>query len=742
MRVAPPLELSPEERSRLVRQRNRGGNEGVRAELILLAADGRRDTEIAQRCGLHRQTVARWRRRFRTARLPGLLDATSTIRRGRITDERLRTMVRSTVAGRRAGGRVWSTRSLAREFGVSHMTVQRLWEAYRIRPRRLGPVPARADPVAGARPWDVIGLYFDGPTAAIALTLRPSLPGLVPDEVRGGSGSLAPVTEPPALPNRISRFEGAFGQLGRGALALPPVGERSASPLLRFLGALSGRRIGRPATRILATRPDEDSVVRVDRWRIRHPEIQFVWTDGIDEWKRRSTVELVAMGRGPSSRRQFRGRAELSHSLTRSMSAYQAGSGPFSWMARAADVAAGEAAYGLRYDLAVTGHAGFKNSDPLESAMPGAVPATETERRSARRILRECLRLRAGERVTIDCWTETLGYANAFVLESLRLGGRPLLLYQDEPTYWAATAEVPSARLAQLGDHRRAALERTDVFVSFFGPSDRERFHSLPSPTLFRLCEYQDSMYAAAAKAGARSVQLAIGRVSAASARMYGVDRAAWREELLDATLVDSRALRRRAASVALRLQRGRELEITHPNGTGVRFRLKGRPAEVSDGVVPKAKSKADWRLVTLPAGVVTVALDETHAEGTVLANVASSCGLSDTVGEFARGRWTFERGRLARYAYGEGQELFAQSYGRAGRGRDRPASVSIGLNPRIATPPLLEDQGLGTISLNIGRNDHLGGVTRTPWWAWLFLRGGDLTVDGTTLVRAGSIVE
>ncbi|MCI4317699.1 MAG: hypothetical protein L3J96_04105, partial [Thermoplasmata archaeon] len=684
----------------------------------------------------------RWRRRFRSSRLPGLTDASSAIRRGRIAEERLRTVVRSTVAGRRPGGRVWSTRSLAQEFGVSHMTVQRLWEAYRIRPKRLDATPPRADPVTGARPWDVIGLSFDGPSAALALTLRPTWPGPGRAESQDDVGPAVSRRVALVLPNDYSRVERAFGRLGSPALVVPEGGASTSSALLRFLGALGARVDGRRSVRIIATRPDLETTARIERWLIRHPAFQLVWVSGIEPWKQRAVLELAAVGRVPTSARQFRGRAELTLSLARSLSAYRSGSGPFSWMARPSDVAEGEAAYGLRYDLAVTGHAGFKSPALLESTMPSTRTTTEAERRSARKILRTYLRLRAGERVTIESWTETLGYANAFVLETLRLGGRPLLLYQDEPTYWAATTEVPSGRLAQLGDHRKAALERTDVFVSFFGPSDRERFHSLPSPTLFRLGEYQDSMYEAAAKAGARSVQLAIGRVSPASARMYGVDGPAWREELLDATLVDSKVLRRRAAAVALRLRKGRELEISHPNGTRVQFRLKGRPPVVSDGVVSKAKSKADWNLVTLPAGVVTVALDESFADGTFLANVASSCGLSDTVGEFAGGKWTFARGRLARFAYGEGQELFAQSYGRAGRGRDRPASVSIGLNPRISTSPLLEDQGLGTISLNIGRNDHLGGTTRTPWWAWLFLRGGDLTVDGKAVVHAGSLAE
>lgn len=740
MRVAPPLYLSPEERSRLLRQRSGSGSLAERAELILLAADGLQDSEIARRCGVHRQTVARWRRRFRAARLPGLVDAPSTVRRGRIAEDRLRRIVRTTVAGRAPGARGWSTRSVARQFGVSHMTVQRLWEAYRIRPRRLDTFPARPDPVAAGVPWDVVGLYLEGSAAAVALTLRPPL---APSEVGvlGPSGvapsKLRPPSEPPAP---VPWATPALARFGPG----PPdsaAGSTAAGPLLRFLGALAGRmRRHRPA-RVIATRPDLENAERIDLWRVRHPEFQIVWADGVDDWKRRTLAELASIGRRPTSAGQFRGRAELGIALSRSVSSYRFGTDPFHWMARAADVAEGDAAYGLRYDLAVTGHSGFKSDGSVDTAMPTPTAPSEPERRSARKILREYLGLRAGERVTIESWTESLGYANAFVLESLRLGGRPLLLYQDEPTYWAATTEVPSGRLAQLGDHRRAALERTDVFVSFFGPSDRERFHSLPSSTMFRLSEYQDSMYDAAAKARARSVQMAVGRVSAPSAKMYGVERTAWRDELVEATLIDPKRMRRRAASVARRLQRGTEVRITHPNGTRLTLRLRSRSPAVSDGQVAKARRKGNWTLVTLPAGVVSVALDESHAEGTFRSNVTSSCGLSDSVGKFADGRWTFERGRLVRFTYGEGQELFSQSYGRAGRGRERPASLSIGLNPRIANAPLLEDQGLGTITLNIGRNDSLGGTTRTPWWAWLLLRGGDLTIDGTSVVRAGSLV-
>jgi len=426
-------------------------------------------------------------------------------------------------------------------------------------------------------------------------------------------------------------------------------------------------------------------------------------------------------------------------SIAKLLSAYRPDGPPFRWHAPGAEVRAGRAAPRLRYDLTVTGHPGFKN--PAAVGPPMEPPDAEERRRaSARNVLRGYLRVRPGEQVTIESWTSTLAEANAFVLEALRLGARPLLLYQDEATYWAATTEVPAGALAQLGEHRRSALERTDVFVSFFGPSDRERLHALPDRVRFRLGEYQDALYAAAAKAGARAVQMAVGRVSPGSARMYGVDMDAWRSEFLAATLVDARLLRRRAKGVAERLRTGHEVEIRHENGTALKLRLRGRPPLCSDGSVASTPARGDWSLVTLPAGVVIAPLDEAYAEGTFESNIETSVGGSFGVGEIRAGRWEFRGGRLRRYRYREGESLFAEGYAGGGEGRDRPGALSVGLNEFLERSPLLEDQGLGTLTLQIGRNDHLGGRTAVPWWAWLNLRGGDLRVDGEPVVRGGRL--
>ncbi len=138
----------------------------------------------------------------------------------------------------------------------------------------------------------------------------------------------------------------------------------------------------------------------------------------------------------------------------------------------------------------------------------------------------------------------------------------------------------------------------------------------------------------------------------------------------------------------------------------------------------------------------MSVALDERYAEGSFRSNVPASTALSYAVGWYEGANWEFSEGRLRNASYVHGQELFAPSYEAAGEGRDRPACLSIGLNEKIDRAPLLEDQGLGTVTLQIGRNDHLGGNTRGDWWAWSLLRGADVRIDGSLIVRRGRVVE
>jgi len=731
MRVAPVVVLSPEERACLYRWSRRDARHdprSLRARIVLGAADGLQDVEIGRKIRVSRLTAARWRRRFLSERLRGIDHPHSRgLRSGSIPEEQIHSIVRAVTTRNPEGNRAWSTRTLGHALGVSHSTVRRVWEAYRVRPIRHEPWPPRPDPSLPLVPTDVVGVYLRPPDYAVVFSL-----GTV-------AYSLTAAGESPQVRAGIP---GGFNRLLRD-VAQPSFSpsETRLRPFLRFLGELGPRMSRSPELQIVATIPGVVESPIFERWRTRHPQARFEFLSDAESWKSRLLVHLAEVGRHSPGSRTLEGRGELARALQLFFTSYSAESGPFEWVASSQELASEESGFRLRYELSVTGHTGFKKPSSVPPSMRTAGVADPRARELARLVLRKSLKLHTGEQVTIESWTETLEFANAFVLEALRVGARPLLVYKDEPTYWAAVSEVRPGNLARLGEHLRAAVRRSDVLVSFFGPSDRERAHSLSKATQWRLGEYQDALYDAAAKAGARAVQIALGRASEASARMYGVNLETWRNELIDASLVSPDELHRRAIRVADRLRRGREITIRHSNGTELKLGLKHRSPEVSDGRVAPASEKGRWNLVQLPGGVVTVALDEEIAEGVLRSNVPNSVGVMDSIGEMVGGRWTFERGRLARYNYEQGHDLFAQSYERASAGRDRPGTLSIGLNERIAISPLLMDQALGTITLQLGRNDHAGGTNHVFWWAWLILRGADLAIDGKWLLKGGKLV-
>lgn len=737
--MAPPVVLSPEERVALVRwahRRRSGDARALRAGIVLAAADGRQDLEIGERFGVGRMTAARWRRRFLDYRLPGLERSLTRVpRRGRLPESRVREILQASMTPPGRYVRRTSSRNLAERFGLSHTTVRRLWLETGLRPPGYLTTPFRPDPVRPRGPRDVVGVYLRPPDHAIAFTLDP--PASTSSLISPVPGAGATPSLPPSGPSFRVPGEGLL--LREGAA---PSGEQRARSFLRFLVELETATGRTRPVRVVVAGSGLEREATVRSWLVRRSHFLVEWVETPAYWIRRVAADLERLGRPEGASRLPRRLSETARAIGLFLSSYVGSREPFQWVASPGTIAADGAGGRLRYDLSVTGHPGFKKPLPIRTAMQSPPAPDPRAREMARVVLRKSLRVRRGEHVAIESWSETLDYANAFVLETLQLGARPLLFYQDEPTYWAAVAGARASDLSRIGDHLRAAIAHSDVLVTFFGPSDRERYHALLSPTRFRLGEYRDALYGAAAKAGIRAVQLALGRASIGSARMYGVDLARWRDELVEGTSVDPAMLHHRAQRVAQVLQRGRSIEIVHPNGTRLRLGLSRRRPQVSDGVVRPAHRGGDWSLVQLPAGVVSVALDERVADGLLLSNVPNSVGVFDAVGEVEGGRWTFTSGRLTRFHYDRGAELFAESYARGGAGKDRVGVLSVGLNPRISMAPLLVDQEAGTLTLQLGRNDTSGGTNHVAWWAWLLLRGADLRVDGTTIVKGGRLVE
>ena len=488
MRVAPRVVLSPEERVHLLRWSR--GNPGrdrrvLRSRVVLEAANGQQDVAIGHHLGISRLTAARWRRRFLIARLRGIDRATvRTPRPGGIPTPRIQEILRATVHASHFGpGRV-STRTLARRFGVSHTTVRRLWTEFGVRPAGIEASPWRPDPVLPLEPRERRRGVPPAPDFAVALALGPGSAGGSDAAPGGPRGPFAPSPEGWSPdPRQLLPAAGP-------TLAPPRSHDQRLREFLRFVGELE-RATGRNRpVRIVATLPALEPATELRAWQVRRPNVRLERVESVESWRAHVLRDLDRSGRIPPPEGRRRGRGETTRAIGLFLASYSDSSGPFQWVASSREIAGSDAGSRLRYDLSVTGHLGFKRPSTLRTPMQTPASPDLRAREMARVVLRKCLRLRPGEHVTVESWSETLEYANAFVLEALRLGARPLLLYQDEPTYWAAVAESRPSNLARVGEHLRGAIAKSDALVTFFGPSDRERFHALPPATMFRLSEY------------------------------------------------------------------------------------------------------------------------------------------------------------------------------------------------------------------------------------------------------------
>jgi transposase len=138
------LVLSKAEREQLeawARRRKSGQALAQRSRIVLAAATGHSDTEIAERFTITRGMVAKWRSRFASERLDGLVDEPRPGRPRTVSDVQVEEVIVRTLETTPKNATHWSTRSLAAELGLSQSAVSRIWRAFGLQPhRQLEPV--------------------------------------------------------------------------------------------------------------------------------------------------------------------------------------------------------------------------------------------------------------------------------------------------------------------------------------------------------------------------------------------------------------------------------------------------------------------------------------------------------------------------------------------------------------------------------------------------------------------------
>ena len=175
MRVAAAIELSSEVRAELqkyVRRRTTPVRVAERCRIVLLAAEGFQNKQIAAELGVAPRMAALWRGRFPAQGVAGLMqDAPRPGRKPKIVAETIAEVVARTTQSKPANATHWSRSSMARQMGISESSVGRIWHAHGLKPHRMESFKISNDPDFAEKLEDIVGLYLSPPEHALVLSV-------------------------------------------------------------------------------------------------------------------------------------------------------------------------------------------------------------------------------------------------------------------------------------------------------------------------------------------------------------------------------------------------------------------------------------------------------------------------------------------------------------------------------------------------------------------------------------------
>ena len=141
-----------------------------RAKIVLMCSDGLNNEAVAEKVGLSRQSVGKWRTRFVEQGLMGLYDERRPGRPRTIKDEKITGLIRKTLKTKpKDGSTHWTCRSISAETKISKSHVQRIWSTFGIQPHRQKNFKLSNDPFFSEKVHDIVGLYLDPPDHAMVL---------------------------------------------------------------------------------------------------------------------------------------------------------------------------------------------------------------------------------------------------------------------------------------------------------------------------------------------------------------------------------------------------------------------------------------------------------------------------------------------------------------------------------------------------------------------------------------------
>lgn len=358
-RPTQPIVLSVEEKATLegwTRRLKSAQALALRARIVLRCAAGQPNKDVAEALHVTKQTVGKWRGRFLQRRLDGLLDEPRPGAPRSVGDDQIEAVLTRTLESAPPDAPHWSTRSMAKACGLSHMTVQRIWQAFGLEPHRVETFKLSSDPLFVDKVRDIVGLYMNPPDRALVLSVDEK------SQIQALDRSQPVLPMRPGQPERRSHDYIRYGTTTLFAALDTETGRvigechrrHRSIEFRKFLDTIDAAVTADLDVHLIMDNYGTHKTVLIRRWLARRPRFHVHFTPTSASWLNMVERFFAALTEKQIRRGVHRSTRKLESAIKDYLKLHNQAPKPFCWTKSADEILAGVARFCQR--TSVTGH--------------------------------------------------------------------------------------------------------------------------------------------------------------------------------------------------------------------------------------------------------------------------------------------------------------------------------------------------------------------------------------------------
>ena len=341
MNHATAITLTDEQRTELqrrVRSQTMDARAVRRARIVLLAAEGVGNHEIARRLEISRNQAIEWRKRFVQGGIAAISsDLPRSGRKPRIDAARI---VHATTQTLPEGATHWSTRTLAAKLGVSDTTVLKVWHANGLKPHLIDTFKVSRDTKFVEKLEDIVGLYLTPPEHALVLCCDEKSQVQALDRTQPGlpmkKGRAATMTHDYKRNGTTTLFA-ALNVLDGQVIAQCQQRHRHIE-WLKFLRQIDRETPKKKDLHLICDNYATHKHPNVQKWLVKHPRFHMHFTPTSASWLNMVERFFRSISTDRLERGVFRSVAELIAAIEEYIALHNRNPKPFVWTAKANDI--------------------------------------------------------------------------------------------------------------------------------------------------------------------------------------------------------------------------------------------------------------------------------------------------------------------------------------------------------------------------------------------------------------------